>query len=294
MSAARASFLQLRVGTRPGSDGITTGIRQERHETCREGLVASVARAAAAAGMAAAEEPRRGGTLVTVPGTKVRNLNPAGPSGIVTGYPGARASPRRCAMTRTGPRSPVSPKAARSAPTGIHPDSPFREPHASPHDLDLGEAGFAMQDGRRFSLTIGFGRVELKPDAEYVKAVLRKVGIDVTLRASADFPTSAKRMGEMDLDLSWNRVFNRGDPVIGVHRSYICSNIGKGVWSNTKGYCNPTVDEILDKAAVENDPERRSIRSSRRSSTMSCRSMSPVRCPVIQAAPSTDPSGGNA
>ena len=63
-----------------------------------KGLVASAALASVVAvGQAAAEEPVRGGTLVTVLGSNVRNLNSAVQSGIVTGFPGAQlfASPLR-------------------------------------------------------------------------------------------------------------------------------------------------------------------------------------------------------
>ena len=62
-----------------------------------KGFVAATALAALTATTAIAEEPVRGGTLVTVLGTNVRNLNSAVQSGIVTGYPGAQlfASPLR-------------------------------------------------------------------------------------------------------------------------------------------------------------------------------------------------------
>ena len=45
----------------------------------------------------AQDEPKRGGTLFSVLGSNVRNLNPADQSGIVTGYPGAQlfAAPLR-------------------------------------------------------------------------------------------------------------------------------------------------------------------------------------------------------
>src|SRR3546814_13593243 len=53
-------------------------------------------------------------------------------------------------------------------------------------------------------------------------------------------------------------VFNWGDPVIGVARTYLTSNIRKGViWSNTQQYSNPKVDELLEKAAVETDQAKR-------------------------------------
>lgn len=148
--------------------------------------------------------------------------------------------------------------------TGIHPDSPFYTGDVDGYDVDLDkanalldEAGFPMNGGKRFELTIDFGWPGVKPQVEYVKAALKKVGIDVTVRASADFPTWAKRMGEMDFDLSWDTVFNWGDPVIGVHRTYVSDNIGKGVWSNTQGYSNARVDELLAMAAQEGDADKR-------------------------------------
>ena len=64
-------------------------------------------------------------------------------------------------------------------------------------------------------------------------------------------------MGDMDFDLSWDTVFNWGDPVIGLHRTYLSSNIAKGIWSNTQGYANARVDEILAAADRENDAAKR-------------------------------------
>ena len=53
-------------------------------------------------------------------------------------------------------------------------------------------------------------------------------------------------------------VFNWGDPVIGVHRTYQSSNIKKGViWSNTQSYANAEVDALLEQAGQESDPEKR-------------------------------------
>jgi peptide/nickel transport system substrate-binding protein len=53
-------------------------------------------------------------------------------------------------------------------------------------------------------------------------------------------------------------VFNWGDPVIGVHRTYLTRNIRKGViWSNTQSYSNPKVDALLDAAAAEPDTAKR-------------------------------------
>ncbi len=154
---------------------------------------------------------------------------------------------------------------AANSSTGIHPDSPFHEADVNQYALDLDKAAALLDeaghpagsDGVRFGLTIDFGWPSGKPHVEYIKAALKKVGIDVTVRASADFPTWAKRMGTMDFDMSWDAVFNWGDPVIGVHRTYVTSNIAKGVWSNTQGYSNARVDELLAMAGEESDPAKR-------------------------------------
>jgi peptide/nickel transport system substrate-binding protein len=46
--------------------------------------------------------------------------------------------------------------------------------------------------------------------------------------------------------------------VIGVNRTYMSSNIREGViWSNTQQYSNAKVDELLEKAALETDQEKR-------------------------------------
>ncbi|WP_299030853.1 ABC transporter substrate-binding protein [uncultured Sulfitobacter sp.] len=152
---------------------------------------------------------------------------------------------------------------AADSTTGIHPDSPFyAEQEGYALDLEksaalLDEAGFPVKDGSRMSLTIDFGWPGVKAEVEYVKAALKKVDIDVEVRASADFPTWAKKMGSGDFDMSWDTVFNWGDPVIGVHRTYDSTNILKGVWSNTQSYSNARVDELMAMAAVEADPAKR-------------------------------------
>lgn len=154
---------------------------------------------------------------------------------------------------------------AAEAKTGIHPDSPYADMSVNGYDIDLDkskalldEAGFPMNGDKRFDLTIDFGWPSVKPQAEYVKAALKKVGINVTVRSSPDFPTWAKRVGGHDFQMSIDTVFNWGDPVIGVHRTYDSRNIKKGViWSNTQQYANPRVDELMDMAAVETDVEKR-------------------------------------
>lgn len=80
---------------------------------------------AIAAGVAAllgttamAEEPVRGGTLITTLAQTPRHLNPAVQSGIVTGAPARNFLRRRCVMTRIGRRSLTLPKAGHGPMTG--------------------------------------------------------------------------------------------------------------------------------------------------------------------------------
>lgn len=155
---------------------------------------------------------------------------------------------------------------AENANTGIHPGSPFYSPEVEAYDLDLDKANKLLDDagykkgadGMRFKLTADFGWPGVKAQVEYLKSALKKIGIDVTVRASPDFPTWAKTISGHDFDLTWDTVFNWGDPVIGVHRTYQSSNIKKGViWSNTQSYKNAKVDELLEQAGKEPDPAKR-------------------------------------
>ena len=92
---------------------------------------------------------------------------------------------------------------------------------------------------------------------EYVKQALADVGIDAEIHA-VDAPTWIKRMANGEFDLMITFMGQYGDPDLGVARSYISSNIKKGVpFNNTSGYSNPKVDELFDKGAVEMDPAKR-------------------------------------
>ena len=147
-------------------------------------------------------------------------------------------------------------------------DSPFYTDQVETYDLDLDkakalldEAGYPSKEGTRFGLTIDYipGLPEQqKSIAEYLRSQLKKVGVKLTVRAAPDFPTWANRVSNYDFDLTMDVVFNWGDPVIGVHRTYLCSNIKKGViWSNTQSYCNPKVDALLEQAGKELDVSKR-------------------------------------
>ncbi|MEO3388043.1 ABC transporter substrate-binding protein [Mesorhizobium sp. CAU 1741] len=93
--------------------------------------------------------------------------------------------------------------------------------------------------------------------AEYVRESLRKGGINVELQSN-DLAGWVEAVSNGDFDISGNQVYQNGDPALGVARTYVSSNIRKGVmFSNTAGYSNPKVDELFDAAAVELDEEKR-------------------------------------
>lgn len=153
----------------------------------------------------------------------------------------------------------------------IVPGTPYYTDDVEHYKLDLEKANQLLddaglkkgEDGFRFSLKVDYipaPRIDehAKALAEYLKPQLKKIGINVEVRTSPDFPTWANYVRNWDFDLSMDLPFNWGDPVIGVHRSYLSTNINKGViWSNTQNYANTQVDDLLAKAAVELVPEKR-------------------------------------
>jgi len=151
----------------------------------------------------------------------------------------------------------------------IAPGSPFYTDKVERYPVDLKKSAALLDaaglkadaSGKRFGMTIDF--LPNTPDnsqtiAEYLRAQLKKVGIEVTVRTSPDFPTWARRISTYDFDATMDGAFNYGDPVIGVHRTYLSSNIREGVpWSNTQAYSSPKVDELLAQAGRERDAARR-------------------------------------
>lgn len=149
----------------------------------------------------------------------------------------------------------------------IYPGTPFYTADVEQYKLDIDKANAMLDqagykrgaDGKRFPLTIDYipAGSDWKATAEYLKAQLKKVGIDSKIRTSADFPTWIKQISSWDFDVTIDSVWGWGDPVIGVHRTYLSSNIKKIIWTNTQQYSNPTVDDLLAKAAVEQDMAKR-------------------------------------
>jgi len=125
----------------------------------------------------------------------------------------------------------------------------------------LDEAGLPRgEDGVRFEMLhdmTPYGE-EWRRFGEYVKQALGEVGIAVDLRYE-DVPTWLKRVyGDYDYEMSSNWLYGLPDPVLGVHRQYHSEQIRPGtVFVNGTKWSTPETDAMMDKAAVENDPEVR-------------------------------------
>ena len=90
---------------------------------------------------------------------------------------------------------------------------------------------------------------------EYIRQALSKVGIDVTLE-NVDRGTWAQRVASWDYELTLDFIYQLGHPAIGVHRTYVSSNIRNVLFSNTMGYVNEDVDALFAEAVAENDPDQ--------------------------------------
>lgn len=150
----------------------------------------------------------------------------------------------------------------------IHSSSPFYTDEVNQYEFNLekanqllDEAGYKRQaDGMRFSLNLTYQpgvEYEQKNIAEYMKPQLKKIGIDINLVAPADFQNWYTTIANWDHDLTANNNFSWSDPVIGVYRMVMSTNIKHVVWTNTSGYVNEEVDRLLNAAAVETDTNKR-------------------------------------
>jgi len=151
----------------------------------------------------------------------------------------------------------------------ISSNSPFYSPDVNLYKQNfekanrlLDEAGYPRdENGKRFSF-----RITYSPEGgnnqkitEYLSWVfLRKLGVKAIIDHPENFKDWMKKVSNWDFDMTVDVVYNWGDPVIGVHRTYQSSNIRKGViWSNTQGYSNKKVDALMEQAGSELDFKKR-------------------------------------
>jgi peptide/nickel transport system substrate-binding protein len=92
---------------------------------------------------------------------------------------------------------------------------------------------------------------------EFFRQSFSKAGIDLVL-VGTDMAGWAEKVGNWDYEMTQNLLYQLGDPALGVARTYISSNIKKGIlFSNTQGYSNPEVDRLFEEAALALDEAKR-------------------------------------
>ncbi|MGB5760550.1 MAG: ABC transporter substrate-binding protein, partial [Acidimicrobiales bacterium] len=147
--------------------------------------------------------------------------------------------------------------------TGIQNASPFYNPDATNFDRrDVDEAKALLES---VGLADGFeldmpADPSMLPTAEFIKQNLEDINVTLNIRSVPDFPTWAADVAAGNYDVAFTQLWNWGDPVIGVHRSYNCDNRidPPGViFSNNSWYCNEEVDALLDKAGSTFDNDER-------------------------------------
>jgi peptide/nickel transport system substrate-binding protein len=86
--------------------------------------------------------------------------------------------------------------------------------------------------------------------AEAVKQNLADVGVNADIELN-DVPGWTQKVSNWDFDLTFNFLYQLGDPAIGVARNYISTNIVKGnPFGNISGYANPEVDRLFAAGAI--------------------------------------------
>jgi len=114
-------------------------------------------------------------------------------------------------------------------------------------------------DGKRVSipyLVPPYGETYTRA-GEFIRQSFAKIGVDVQLQ-NTDMAGWAEKVGNWDYAMTANLVYQLGDPALGVARTYISSNIKKGIlFSNTEGYSNPEVDRLFEEAAVATSDDKR-------------------------------------
>lgn len=120
----------------------------------------------------------------------------------------------------------------------------------------LAEAGYP--DG--VDLTISTFPGQLLTGAEVLKRQWAEIGVNLNIDLKPDEVTMLKEITAENstYQISMTGLWNWGDPVIGVNRSYNCDNRKVAVaFSNMSWYCNEDVDAVLAAAGFELDLEKR-------------------------------------
>lgn len=128
-----------------------------------------------------------------------------------------------------------------------HDYAPFSHDPEMAADL-LDEAG--VEDGQSLGLMVVQGTDGVEA-AQVMEANLAEIGLDVTVEQEPD-STWLDRQAEGDFDaFMWSWLGNL-DPFGFYHAQHYCDG-----GFNFQGYCSSEVDDLLDQAAAETDPQAR-------------------------------------
>jgi peptide/nickel transport system substrate-binding protein len=138
-----------------------------------------------------------------------------------------------------------------------HPNLPIYEYNLNKANQLLDEAGFKKgAEGIRFNLSLSCypgGQSGM----EYMRAQLRKAGIQLALRPPPDLATWVARVSSWDYEMDWTPTADFVDPALAIDRAFTSKFIKKIIWTNTMGYSNPEVDRLCAEARVELNLEKR-------------------------------------
>ncbi|WP_343315165.1 ABC transporter substrate-binding protein [Brucella sp. BE17] len=142
----------------------------------------------------------------------------------------------------------------------FQPDLPAYSFDAAKANAILDEMGLTKgADGKRVAinfLVAPYGEMWARL-AEYFRQAMAAGGIEVNL-VSTDVAGWGQSVANWDYDVTTNLLYQNADPAIGVARTYLSTNIQKGVlFTNTQGYQNPEIDRLFNEAAVATSDEVR-------------------------------------
>jgi peptide/nickel transport system substrate-binding protein len=87
---------------------------------------------------------------------------------------------------------------------------------------------------------------------------LAQIGIEVTLRSEDTAAWLRRVYTDYDYDINEPFLGQSIDPIIGLNKQYLTSQIRKGVtFVNNSFYANPELDALLLQGMRENDPAKR-------------------------------------
>jgi peptide/nickel transport system substrate-binding protein len=115
----------------------------------------------------------------------------------------------------------------------------------------LDAAGYPKKaDGTRFTMSVVVmaEQSDLPAAAEVLRSNWKDVGVAVNLEAVERQVMYQRVYNTRNYDATVQGYGSSGDPAIGIHRIYTTDTTRKP-WVNPTGYSNPTVDDLLAKAA---------------------------------------------